>query len=246
MSINVCLILIGYRATATRKLVIVANRDEYFARPTQSAAFWNDHPHVYAGRDLEQMGTWLGITDTGRFAALANWTDQSNPQPKLRSRGKLVGEFLIGNESARKYARSLEGEQYQGFNLVLFDGSDLVYTSNRIDEVRELEPGIHAMTNTQLDDTWPRAVNGAKKLEQFVAEGSTDAMVEALYDSGTEHFSPQPEKQNAPCFILGELYGTRSTAAVILNGESIEFTEQTYGPVGHPQHNSYLNLINKG
>ena len=181
------------------------------------------------------MGTWLGVTKNGRFAALTNWTEKSSSGGEFQSRGNLVSGFLIGNDSAQDYAHRIRPEQYQGFNLVLFDGDALVYTSNRLPEIQELNPGIHALTNTQLGDAWPRAIDGAKKLVLIATEGSTDELIDALFDTGIDEFKPSPEEHNAPCFILGEQYGTRSTTAVVISKTDIRFTEQTYGPMGCPE-----------
>ena len=233
----VCLILLGFRVSPERQLVVAANRDEYFARRTQVAQFWDDHPFIYAGRDLEQMGTWLGVTKTGRFAALANWTDHSVIPEGLKSRGNLVTRFLTGTKSAREYASSIDGDQFQGFNLVLFDGESLIYTSNRIATIQELCTGVHAITNTQLGDAWSRAVEGAEKLESIATQGTTDELIETLYDSGEGEFVPGPEKNDAPCFILGKQYGTRSTAALIISQSNVQFAERSYGPMGKPELN---------
>ena len=231
-----CLILLGFRVSPDRQLVVAANRDEYFSRSTQAAQFWDDHPSICAGRDLEQMGTWLGVTKSGRFAALANWTDRSATPAGRRTRGELVKRFLAGSDSATTYARRIGGGQYQGFNLVLFDGHSLIYASNRTGDMRELGAGVHAVTNTRLGDPWPRATTGTRKLQSMAKEGTTADLIESLYDSDEREFVPGPEKRDAPCFIRGEHYGTRSTAALIISPSDIQFAERTYGPMGRPEH----------
>lgn len=93
------------------------------------------------------------------------------------------------------------------------------------------------MTNTQLGDAWPRAVEGAKKLDSIATQGTTDELIESLYDSGEREFVPGPEKNDAPCFILGKQYGTRSTAALIISQSEVQFAERSYGPMGKPELN---------
>ena len=73
-----CLIVFAWQVMPDVPLVAASNRDEFYARPALPAHRWEDHPEIYAGRDLEGGGTWLGVADrpgqTGRkgsrFAAL--------------------------------------------------------------------------------------------------------------------------------------------------------------------------------
>ena len=62
-----CLILFAYKTHPKYKLIVAANRDEFYARPTSPAHYWKDHPDILAGRDLEKMGTWMGVTTEGEI-----------------------------------------------------------------------------------------------------------------------------------------------------------------------------------
>ena len=116
-----CLILFAYRTHPRHELVLAANRDEFYTRPTAPMDFWDDAPELLAGRDLEAGGTWLGVTRGGRFAAITNYRDPRKVLPDAPSRGALVSEFLTGQESARDYLDGLApwADQYNGFNLIL-------------------------------------------------------------------------------------------------------------------------------
>ena len=122
-----CLILFAHRAHPAYPLVVAANRDEWFTRPTLPAAFWPDAPQVFAGRDLEHRGTWLGVTRRGRFAALTNFRDPGSNRAEAPSRGELVSEFLRADISPRRYLEGLRGEaaRYNGFSLLASDGGSL-------------------------------------------------------------------------------------------------------------------------
>jgi len=155
-----CLIVLAWRVHADYPLVVAANRDEFFARPSTAAAFWADAPQVLAGRDLEAGGTWLGISRQQRFAALTNYRDGGSEQSTLaRSRGALTADFLRGNDSPETYLAQVAANAslYNGFNLFVGDGERLGYFSNRGHcQVRWLAPGIYGLSNHLLDTPWPK------------------------------------------------------------------------------------------
>ena len=230
---DMCLVLIGYQVCEHAPLVIVANRDEYFERPASPAAFWEDHPNIFAGRDQEEGGTWMGVSRQGRVAAVTNWTE--NP-PNLNadlSRGKLVSDFLQTTESSHLYTDRIEDSRYRGFNLVVFDGQALSYCTNRTSASRQLDPGIYGLSNTKLGDKWVRVIKGEKKLAEQIQKPDLGSLVDMLFDSNHLPFQPQPEQRFEECFIMGETYGTRATTALILtNDHRIQIREQTYAPMG--------------
>ena len=117
-----------------------ANRDEFYARPSRAARYWDDSPHVFGGRDVVAGGTWLAVSTAGRFAAVTNYTDFIREEVPPASRGDLTRRFLEEGAGARDYAAGIDGARYQGFNLIAFDGVDLVYACNRTGETRVLDP----------------------------------------------------------------------------------------------------------
>ena len=233
-----CLILIAYRLTSEQPLVVAANRDEFYARPSAPAHWWDDAPEVLAGRDLQAGGTWLGVQAKGRFAAVTNFTDPDRPPPPC-SRGALVADFLRGAQSSLDYAGSIQGEQYQGFNLLLWDGGTLACASNR-GATQTLEPGCYALTNAEFGARWPKAVDGVARLRHSVRKGSDlDALIALLrHDQLPEGDARPPRSETAesratPCFIRGDAYGTRASTAVIYAEDgSVALAEQSYGPGG--------------
>jgi len=160
----VCLILVAWQTHADLPLVVAANRDEFHARPTAAADFWHDAPHILAGRDLEAGGTWMGITRTGRFAALTNFRDPACHKPDAPSRGRLVSDFLAGEASIDAYLDELAPDGYNGFNLLLGDGEQLVAFSNVSNERHVLSPGIYGLSNHQIDTPWPKVSAGKTAL----------------------------------------------------------------------------------
>lgn len=225
------------------RLVVAANRDEFYARPASGAHHWEDAPNVFAGRDLQAGGTWLGVTTSGRFAAVTNFTENpEGPEPPL-SRGDLTATFLKGKTTAMDYAGGIDGQLYRGFSLLVFDGDSLVYACNRDGPPRYLAPGIHGLANTHLDtdDHWPKVIHGRRALHRATSGNcSPRRLVELLADDWVPPDDELPKRGNtveferrvAPCFIRGEDYGTRASTAVIIGAETIEFAEQLYGPMG--------------
>ena len=128
-----CTILFAYDCHPRYKLVAAANRDEFYQRPTASAAFWSDNPNILAGRDLKEGGTWMGITNNGRFAGLTNYRDPSSFRPEAKSRGHLVTNYLNTNLAPETYAANLVdgGSTYNGFNLLMATNESMYYYSNR-------------------------------------------------------------------------------------------------------------------
>lgn len=239
-----CLILLSYRPGTTRPLVVAANRDEFHARATQAADFWPEHPDLVAGKDLVAGGTWLGCTRTGRFAALTNFSQDTDPSAP-KSRGGLVHEFLVSQHSAMDYAESIDGPIYAGFNLLLFDGVELVYASNIAtgDQQlpRRLAPGSYGLSNAELGAEWPKCIDGAEAIAELAAANcGIDELLSQLTDSTTPADERLPhrdrdisfERRIAPCFIVGDDYGTRASSALIMDQGHIYFSEQTYHSAG--------------
>ena len=233
-----CLILFAYRTFPTRPLVVAANRDEFYARPSCGARYWDDSPHVFGGRDLVAGGTWLAVSTTGRFAAVTNYTDFLRNDRPPASRGDLTRCFLQENAGASDYAAAIDGTRYQGFNLVAFDGVDLVYACNRTEEIRVLQPGVYGLANTHLDDVWPKSARGVAALTAIAAAAGIDDVLKVLRDESADYVAdghePESARRATPAFLRGKEYGTRASTAVIFDRARIEFAEQQYGPMGEP------------
>ena len=218
--------------------MVAANRDEFYARASAAACYWNDSAHVFGGRDLVAGGTWLAVATTGRFAAVTNYTDFDRQAMPPASRGDLVRGFLRGDASAMDYAASIDGARYQGFNFIGFDGADLVYACNRPGEVRALPAGVYGLTNTHIDDVWPKSAHGIAALGSIAATAATDDLLAILCDESAGYRAGDRERESArrraPAFLRGKDYGTRAGTAVIFDHGRIAFAEQQYGPMGEP------------
>jgi uncharacterized protein with NRDE domain len=240
-----CLILFAYRVRDDAPLVVAANRDEFYARPGLAAHRWRDSPRIFAGRDLEAGGTWLGVHDNGRFAAVTNYSETTS-EKRPGSRGELVHRFLDGSAPSMAYAAAVDRERYAGFSLLVFDGDALVYLSNRSDGPTVVPPGVHGLANTTLNVAWPKVRRGARALEAAVCNGGplpgADALLGLLADEHQPSDAELPqrgrplefERRVAPCFIRGEQYGTRASTVVVLEPQAIRFVEQSFDANGRP------------
>jgi uncharacterized protein with NRDE domain len=240
-----CLVLFAFQPDSHRPLVVAANRDEFYARPAKSAHYWpgnsdDDPAHLLAGRDLTAGGTWLGVSTKGRFATVTNFAEDVPDETVLRSRGELVASFLNSNVPAHKFAHHIHGLDYRGFNLLLWDGRDLTYTSNR-GTTQDIGPGVYGLSNAELGATWPKVVSGAAGLSCICDTVPTSAkLLELLTDEQIPPDDELPqrgrplelERQAASCFIRGEDYGTRASTAVIVENSIVHFAEQEYGAGG--------------
>ena len=132
-----CLIVLSLNPKSDYKLVLTSNRDEFYERPTKSMHWWDSSPRVLAGKDKNFDGTWMALSEKGKFAAVTNVREftslstQKKSLENLASRGDLVKDFVLSNHSASEYLSEIDCLNYQGFNLILFDGTDGLICSNR-------------------------------------------------------------------------------------------------------------------
>ena len=240
-----CLILIAWQTHPDYPLIVAANRDEFFARPSAAAAFWPEAPEVFAGRDLEAGGTWLGITRKHRFAALTNFREARRPSADAPSRGMLTADFLTGNQGLDDYLAQVAGRAaaFNGFNLLLGDGKRLAYLSNRHPDSPTptfLEPGIYGLSNHLLDTPWPKLTVAKNAFAKALAGlPDTRAFFDLLADDEIvpdEHLPntgvpPHWERLLSAIFVKSPDYGTRaSTALCVHHSGRTVFEERQFGP----------------
>jgi uncharacterized protein with NRDE domain len=166
-----CLILFAYRVHPRYQLVMAGNRDEFYERPTAPMAFWNDAPEVLAGRDLQAGGAWLGVTRSGRFAAITNYRDPTHGRVDAPSRGDLVSNYLTSQAGPQEYLEQLApyGNNYNGFNLLVGDSQNLFYYSNYHGaEPKQLQPGYYGLSNHLLNTPWPKVEKGQRRLQELL------------------------------------------------------------------------------
>ena len=237
-----CLILVAWRVHPDYPLVVAANRDEFFARPTAPAAFWKDTPQLLAGRDLEAGGTWMGVTRSGRFAALTNFRDPAQNRSGAPSRGGLVADFLAGDESPQAYLEriALRGSQCNGYNLLVSEGETLWWSSNMAGAPRPLQAGVYGISNHLLDTPWPK-VGAGKTALALALDGLPDdqALFDLLRDDGihSDEHLPQTgipldwERLLSAAFVKSPDYGTRGSTVLYIGRDGwTSFDEQTWLP----------------
>src|SRR5215216_7502929 len=172
-----CLIFLSLEDHPDYKLIVVANRDEFYNRKTQAAAFWDDHPEILGGRDLAAGGTWLGMSANGKISMITNYRDPKNINPNAPSRGHLVSDYLDGNDTPEKYLGKLEpqAKRYNGFNLITGTTDELWYFSNYREGIEKLDPGLHGLSNHLLDVPWPKVQKGREKMREIVGQPFTSS-----------------------------------------------------------------------
>ncbi|UII29287.1 NRDE family protein [Fulvivirga maritima] len=236
-----CLILLAYKKHEKYPLIVAANRDEFYARKTESAHFWSDNPQVLAGRDLEAGGTWMGVNKNGRLAMITNYRDLRNIKDNAPSRGHLVSDFLSGNEDAKGYLEKVEakGQQYNGFNLICGDVNGLYYYGNYQQGVHKIDAGIHGLSNALLNTPWPKVERGKQKLADQIKKGNLlpHELIETLHDDVKPPDTSLPdtgvgvemERMLSPMFIKSPDYGSRcSTVIMVEDNGVINFFERSY------------------
>lgn len=238
-----CLIVFAWQVIPGTPLVAAANRDEWYSRASAPADNWREHPQVYAGRDLQGGGSWMGIAQqasarpgSARFAAITNIRSPAHHRPDAPSRGALVADYLAGNMSAQQYVASIAAEsgKYNGFNLVLGDSQTLIWFSNRgQDDVRNgqpLAPGIYGISNALLDAPWPKVLKTKAQFASLLCQGAPDeAYFDMLADTTRAPDSRLPdtgvpldlERVLSAVRIETPGYGTRSSTVVKLYAEGL-------------------------
>ncbi len=239
-----CLLLVAYRVHADYPLIVAANRDEFFQRPTTPAQFWDDDPDVLAGRDLSQGGTWMGINKNGRFAAITNVRDPQAFRPSAKSRGLIVADFLTGGQAPNEFLENLARDrgEYNGFNLLVCENGSLHYFSSIDGSRSTLAPGVHGISNDSLNTPWPKVVRGKCEMNAMLnknPEKFEHALFALLSDRTVAPDGELPntgvglEKERflSPLFIRTAEYGTRSSTLLFVRRVgAVRYVERSYNP----------------
>lgn len=238
-----CLILFSYRQHPKYPLIVVANRDEFYERPTAQADWWQEFPEMLAGKDLTGNGSWFGMSKTGKFSALTNYRDGFNIKKNAPTRGKLVTNFLTEDVHPKDYLEGIAetGHLYNGYNLLTFDGETIWHYSNISNEITEIEAGTHGLSNALLNSNWPKINRGKARLAELVQadEFSIEDAFQMMLDETRPDDKDLPstgipleweQKLSSMC-IKTENYGTRcSTVMLWDNDGNVYFEERSYVP----------------
>jgi uncharacterized protein with NRDE domain len=235
-----CLIFFSINQHPDYKLIVAANRDEFYGRKTAAANFWIDNPDILGGRDLEAAGTWMAINKNGKISMVTNYRDPANINPKAPSRGQLVSNYLINGDAPENYLNQLKpsASLYNGFNLLVGYADVLWYYSNYGSGVQKLSSGIFGLSNHLLDTPWPKVRRGKEKFKSATSgEVSYEKLFEILYDDERAEDRQLPEtgvglereRALSPMFIKTNGYGTRSSTVILIDrNNKILFTERVY------------------
>jgi uncharacterized protein with NRDE domain len=232
-----CLIVFAWQVIPSVPLIAAANRDEFYQRATAPAGSWPEHPQIYAGRDLQAGGSWMGITQPGedggpsRFAAITNIRAPSEHKDNAPSRGQLVSDYLAGSMTPQEYVAAIRptADQYNGFNLVLGDRDTLIWYSNKGDHDprngQPLESGIYGLSNALLDAPWPKVLKTKAQFASLLCLGAPEeAFFEMLSDTTPASDQRLPEtgvpleleRVLSAVRIESPGYGTRTSTVVKL------------------------------
>jgi uncharacterized protein with NRDE domain len=224
-----CVLAFAWQAHPRWRLVVAGNRDELHARPAAPLARWDEPPHLLAGRDLQSGGTWLGVSEEGRFVVITNLRGFGAPVPDRVSRGALVTDLLAGHGAYHDPDRA-ELSDFNPFNLITADRTQARFLTNRPVPARSLlDRGLYGLSNGGLDEPWPKTmqlkaclldwiVSGASHPESLLDSLRIDTMPKAGLDSPAPSDVPQ-EPDQSPIFIRNPVYGTRCSTVVAIDAE---------------------------
>jgi uncharacterized protein with NRDE domain len=219
------------------RLVIASNRDEILSRPADRLGRWRDNEKVVGGRDVQGGGTWLGMSDGGRWSCILNVREPESAPENAPSRGALCADFLLGESTPEDAARAAvrDGARYAGFNVVFGANNDAWHACNRSGAV-PMPRGVSAITNAApgLDAAWPTAQRGRARFAEALRDAADDALVEALFEvlaDGTKlPLSPTRmprDVEDRLCYIcvppvevsLNKFWGTRTHTVVLVRAD---------------------------
>jgi uncharacterized protein with NRDE domain len=227
-----CLILFAVNPNTRYRLIVAANRDELYARPTQNARFWDSHPGLLAGQDKNMGGTWLGVNKKGAFAAVTNFMETLPAPLPSRSRGELPTGFLANDRDPKAYLDSISsrGNTYKGFNLIVANETNCCYYGNRAGAPRELGKGYYGLSNQTLDCDWPKVIESRAKLAEIISafDDPCEALFSLLLNQGDD-------REFSSSFIAADTYGTRATTVVLIGTDGeVVLEERNFGAHGNP------------
>ena len=235
-----CLIFIALKEHAEYKMIVAANRDEFYNRKTAAADFWMDQPAILGGRDLEAGGTWLGVSKNGRVSMITNYRDPLNIRANAPSRGHLVSDYLGGNTPSLKYMQKLEtvAKDYNGFNLITGNTDQLHYFSNYREGITTMDNGLFGLSNHLLDTPWPKVKKGKEYVRDIISKPFAAAdLFQLLYNEqiATDDLLPDTgvglprERALSATFIKSPGYGTRCSTVILVDYDNnVSFAERVY------------------
>jgi uncharacterized protein with NRDE domain len=256
-----CLIVFNWQPDQPQWLSLAANRDEFHQRQAHALHAWQDGSGIIAGQDLQEGGTWMGISNGLRFAAVTNVRNGPAPNAR-RSRGHLVADYLRSHLSPQDYIHSLLGiaSEFGRFNLLCGDRQQLWYVRNDPDvQAFPVTPGLHVLSNASLDSPWPKAQQAQQQLQEWLAQ---QAKNDSLQEDGLSlarlldqrHIWPDEqlpdtgvpldwERRLSAQFIIAPGYGTRSSGSLIGSNTGLHITEHIWNEAGDWQSSNQIQSL---
>ncbi len=252
-----CLIVLALNPKSDYKLVLTSNRDEFYERPTESMHWWDSSPGVLAGKDKNFDGTWMALSEKGKFAAVTNVREFTLLSTKkksledLASRGDLVKDFVLSNHSSSEYIDEIDFLNYQGFNLILFDGVEGLICSNRGLEKKLTEGEIYAIGNKPIEQKSEKIKSAEEDFKKILSSEISGKNLFTMMQSPvnkplefSEAFTKENHGREFPYrFIATDIYGTRSTTSIIIdNNDFAEIEETSFNEVREIVESKKFNL----
>jgi len=245
-----CLLAWNWAPENTCPLFLIGNRDEFYARPTKPLHWWDDE--ILAGKDLQEGGTWLGVSRNGKLAVVTNYRDPRNHRINVLSRGNLVTEFLRKDQSLESYLKHLcvVSHEYNPFNLLLYDGKVLKGFESRTARIIDINPGVGTLSNADFNSPWPKQSTLKNGLQLTIEQGIRD---QSYFLNLLQNSTPaadinlprtgipiERERELSSCFVRTPGYGTRSSSIVRFENKEISFLEQCYDSNGASNLNQFI------
>ena len=241
-----CIVALAWQVLDEFPVCLISNRDEFYHRPTSQLHHWSESP-IVAGQDLQSGGTWMGITEQGRWAVVTNYRDGNDQVGYPTSRGHLIQAFLESEQTPIRFAQQLEKTQrnYAGFNLFLGDLQQAVYMSNRGEAPQVLSKGVFVVSNGLMSDDWEKTKHLRKRFTQEflpmlqlsstsevdiqyavwdILEDERKVIPDLLPNTG---INSDMEGLLSSTFIQSPVYGTRCSNVLRIGHTHIDWIEKT-------------------
>ena len=231
-----CLILLSKPSLGDYKFVLTSNRDEFYERKTKNMFWWNNVDGLLAGQDLEQGGTWLGITKSGRFAAVTNVREfyQIDKKESFLSRGDLVKNFLNSSLPPEEYVQKVEANKYMGFNLVVSDLKHFSIISSQ--GIENFSQELVVIGNRALNTETKKLKSAKEDFKSILNQAFTHQdLIELMqkpkknYEFNFEQINQNHGSEFDSRFITSDIYGTRSSTVITVDRkDTVKVTEVIY------------------
>lgn len=257
-----CIVAFAWQVFENMPLFLISNRDEFYHRPTQRLDYQAEYD-IFAGRDLQSGGTWLGTNKIGKWAIITNYRDGRDKRTFQTSRGHIIQHYLTSDLSPMQFAKLLQNQQqhFAGFNLIIGNHQQAVYISNRGEAPQALAHGVYVLSNGLMSDDWAKTRHLRKRFTQellpilqqhyptmsngIIHDDVLNLSFDLLQDHRQRDIDDLPdtgvgiewEQLLSSTFIQSQNYGTRCSNVLMMTNTYLEWYEKI-------QHGDEQGLIN--